>query len=40
VGGELSEALVRDPAVDCLSFVGGRYNGRAIADALTQSHKR
>jgi acyl-CoA reductase-like NAD-dependent aldehyde dehydrogenase len=38
-GGELSEVLVRDPAIDCLSFVGGRYNGRAIADGLTQSQK-
>jgi acyl-CoA reductase-like NAD-dependent aldehyde dehydrogenase len=39
-GGELSDVLVKDPAVDCLSFVGGRYNGRNIADALSQEHKR
>jgi acyl-CoA reductase-like NAD-dependent aldehyde dehydrogenase len=39
-GGELSEVLVRHHAVDCLSFVGGRYNGRVIADALTQHQKR
>ncbi len=39
-GGELSDVLVKHPAVDCLSFVGGRYNGRNIADALSQNHKR
>jgi len=39
-GGELSDVLVKDQAVDCLSFVGGRYNGRNIADALSQEHKR
>ncbi|UOQ69274.1 aldehyde dehydrogenase family protein [Hymenobacter volaticus] len=39
-GGELSEVLVRHPAIDCLSFVGGRYNGRVIADALAQNQKR
>ncbi|PJJ60790.1 aldehyde dehydrogenase family protein [Hymenobacter chitinivorans] len=39
-GGELSEVLVKNEAVDCLSFVGGRYNGRNIADALSQEHKR
>ncbi|GAB3300238.1 aldehyde dehydrogenase family protein [Hymenobacter humi] len=39
-GGELSDVLVKNPAVDCLSFVGGRYNGRNIADALTSVDKR
>ncbi len=39
-GGELSDVLVQNEAVDCLSFVGGRYNGRNIADALAQEHKR
>ena len=39
-GGALSEVLVKHDAVDCLSFVGGRYNGRNIADALAQNQKR
>ena len=39
-GGELSEVLVRDKQIDCLSFVGGRYNGRNIADALATQHQR
>ncbi|TGE13836.1 aldehyde dehydrogenase family protein [Hymenobacter elongatus] len=39
-GGELSDVLVKNDAVDCLSFVGGRYNGRNIADALGSEHKR
>ncbi|MCC2547486.1 aldehyde dehydrogenase family protein [Hymenobacter sp. BT175] len=39
-GGELSDVLVKNDAIDCLSFVGGRYNGRNIADALAQNHKR
>lgn len=39
-GGELSDVLVKNPAIDCLSFVGGRYNGRNIADALAQNQKR
>ncbi|WP_242919784.1 aldehyde dehydrogenase family protein [Pontibacter liquoris] len=39
-GGELSEVLVKDQAIECLSFVGGRYNGRNIADALSSVHKR
>jgi len=39
-GGELSEVLVKNDAIDCLSFVGGRYNGRNIADALASQHKR
>jgi acyl-CoA reductase-like NAD-dependent aldehyde dehydrogenase len=39
-GGELSEVLVKDQSIECLSFVGGRYNGRNIADALTSVHKR
>lgn len=39
-GGELGEALVRHPAVDCLAFVGGRSNGRDIAARLVDEHKR
>ncbi|TYZ10017.1 aldehyde dehydrogenase [Hymenobacter lutimineralis] len=39
-GGELSDVLVKNDAIDCLSFVGGRYNGRNIADALAQHQKR
>ena len=39
-GGELSDVLVKHDAIDCLSFVGGRYNGRNIADALSQNQKR
>ncbi len=39
-GGELSDVLVKDARIDALSFVGGRYNGRNIADALAQNQKR
>lgn len=39
-GSDLSPALVASKAVDCLSFVGGRYNGRNIADALASHNKR
>lgn len=39
-GGDLSEVLVRNEMIDCLSFVGGRYNGRDIADALVNRDKR
>jgi acyl-CoA reductase-like NAD-dependent aldehyde dehydrogenase len=39
-GAALSEVLVKHEAVDCLSFVGGRYNGRNIADALDAKNKR
>ena len=39
-GGELSDVLVKNEAIDCLSFVGGRYNGRNIADALSTHSKR
>lgn len=39
-GGELSNVLVKHSAIDCLSFVGGRYNGRNIADALGPHNKR
>jgi len=40
LGSELSEVLVKDAAIDCLSFVGGRYNGRNIADVLSTHNKR
>ena len=33
-GGQLSEALVRNEFVDCLSFVGGKTNGGVIASTL------
>ena len=31
---------MQDPRIDVLSFVGGRYNGRYIADALRSENKR
>jgi acyl-CoA reductase-like NAD-dependent aldehyde dehydrogenase len=34
-GGELSKALVSDPAIACLSFIGGKEAGRAIAERLS-----
>ena len=39
-GGELGPALVRGEGVDCLAFVGGRSNGRAVAASLLDSRKR
>jgi acyl-CoA reductase-like NAD-dependent aldehyde dehydrogenase len=39
-GGVLSEALVRHEAVDCLAYVGGKSNGRMIANALYDRDKR
>lgn len=39
-GGPLSEALVRNPRIDCLSFVGGRVTGRNIAIELVDTSKR
>lgn len=39
-GGHLSEALVRNEAVACLSFVGGKTNGRDIAASLYDREKR
>lgn len=39
-GGELGPALVRGEGVDCLSFVGGRSSGRAVAAALCDTRKR
>jgi acyl-CoA reductase-like NAD-dependent aldehyde dehydrogenase len=39
-GGQLSEALVRNPQVDCLAFVGGKTNGRDIAASLYDRDKR
>jgi acyl-CoA reductase-like NAD-dependent aldehyde dehydrogenase len=39
-GGELSDALVRNDCVDCLSFVGGRSNGRDVASSLVDTGKR
>ena len=40
LGSELSDVLVKHEAIDCLSFVGGRYNGRNIADVLGTHNKR
>ncbi|MFG2956747.1 aldehyde dehydrogenase family protein [Streptomyces sp. NPDC048291] len=39
-GGELSEALVRAPEIGCVSFVGGRDTGAAVAMAVTDLGKR
>jgi acyl-CoA reductase-like NAD-dependent aldehyde dehydrogenase len=39
-GGRLSDALVRNEAVDCLAFVGGKTNGRDIAASLFDRNKR
>ena len=39
-GGVLSEALVTHDAVDCLSYVGGKSNGRMIASSLYDKNKR
>ena len=39
-GGVLSEALVTHELVDCLSYVGGKSNGKAIAQALYKRDKR
>jgi acyl-CoA reductase-like NAD-dependent aldehyde dehydrogenase len=39
-GGELSEALVRNHNVACLSYVGGKSNGRDIALSLLDKNKR
>jgi acyl-CoA reductase-like NAD-dependent aldehyde dehydrogenase len=40
IGGELSEALVRAPEIGCVSFVGGRDTGAAVAAALADLGKR
>jgi acyl-CoA reductase-like NAD-dependent aldehyde dehydrogenase len=39
-GGQLSEALVRNDAIACLAFVGGKTNGRDIAASLYDREKR
>lgn len=39
-GGVLSEALVKNDLVDCLSYVGGKSNGRIIASSLYDRNKR
>lgn len=39
-GGALSDALVRNPDVACLAFVGGKTNGRDIAASLYDRSKR
>jgi len=39
-GAALSDVLVRDAAVDCFSFVGGRFTGRSLADELARGNKR
>jgi acyl-CoA reductase-like NAD-dependent aldehyde dehydrogenase len=39
-GGQLSDALVRHEAVACLSFVGGKSNGRDIAASLYDQDRR
>ncbi|MEM9327165.1 MAG: aldehyde dehydrogenase family protein [Bacteroidota bacterium] len=39
-GGVLSDALVRNEHIDCLSYVGGKSNGRSIASSLFDENKR
>ncbi|MFK0173004.1 aldehyde dehydrogenase family protein [Streptomyces sp. NPDC090306] len=39
-GGELSGALVRAPEIGCVSFVGGRDTGAAVATAVADLGKR
>ncbi len=39
-GGELSRALVRAPEIGCVSFVGGRDTGAAVATAVADLGKR
>ena len=39
-GGRLSEALVRNDAIACLAFVGGKTNGGKIAASLYDEKKR
>ena len=39
-GGQLSEALVKNPDVACLAYVGGKSNGRDIAASLFDQGKR
>ena len=39
-GGQLSEALVRDGAVEAVAFVGGKTSGRDVADSLYDLGKR
>jgi acyl-CoA reductase-like NAD-dependent aldehyde dehydrogenase len=39
-GGELADALVRGPDVDCVAFVGGRTIGRDIVGSLSGSTRR
>ena len=39
-GQELGEVLIQHPAIDCVSFVGGKKNGRHVAAALTGTNKR
>jgi len=33
-GGDLSRALVSDPMVSCLAFIGGKETGNAIAERM------
>jgi acyl-CoA reductase-like NAD-dependent aldehyde dehydrogenase len=39
-GGQLSDALVRNEAVDCLAFVGGKTHGRDVAAGLYDRARR
>ena len=39
-GGRLSDALVRNDAIACLAFVGGKSNGGKIAASLFDQNKR
>lgn len=39
-GAVLSDALVAHPSIDCLSYVGGKSNGKRIANAVFNHKKR
>ncbi len=39
-GSVLSEALVSHPSIDCLSYVGGKSNGKRIAHSVLNNKKR
>jgi len=40
VGGKLGDALINNPKLGALAFVGGRANGRAAATALADTKRR
>ncbi|NYI04484.1 acyl-CoA reductase-like NAD-dependent aldehyde dehydrogenase [Allostreptomyces psammosilenae] len=40
MGGQIADALIRDPRLGALAFVGGRSNGRKAATALADTGRR